>query len=156
MLEKADALLKLALAIAALAIGLSVGYYYAIFLPNEALQEKQFVLNEAQQQQKMESQKIAALERAKKIAQEKYDQCLFSAFQSYTDRWESTCRRLNKDDTERKNQCLQNGYSEQYCGQISVTPSKNCSLNNTLADDYDASHSEAKKLCLEEFKASSS
>jgi hypothetical protein len=41
MIDKSDAILKLALALAAILIGLSVAYYYAMFLPERARAESQ-------------------------------------------------------------------------------------------------------------------
>lgn len=153
MLEKADEVLKLALAVAALLIGASVAYYYAIFLPDQAnvqaqrMTEADRVKREAEE--KSEARKLDAARNAKTA----YDQCLASAQSNYSNRWNNSCRKLNKADIERKLQCEVNGY--QYCDSIKITPASDCSLTTTLMNDYDNGLDEANKLCLEEFKASS-
>lgn len=153
MIEKADQILKLALAAAALLIGASVAYYYAIFLPDKASAELQREAEadrlKRETEAKAEAQKLDASRNAKAA----YDQCLAFAQSNYTDRWNNSCKRLNKADLERKSQCESNGYG--YCDQIKITPASDCSLPNDLGDDYDKGREDANKLCLEEFKASS-
>ena len=153
MLDKADAIFKLALAFAAVAIGGAVAYYYALFLPQQAQQSADREL--AAETAKHQNEVRESLEKSKtaKEAKEKYDLCVSFAYSDYNSRWAKTCTRLNKADVARRDQCLNNGYNEAYCSTISVTPAKECSLPNELADDYEKSHEDDKKLCLEEFKA---
>lgn len=153
MLEKADEVLKLALAAAALLIGASVAYYYAIFLPDQANAQAERVAEaertKRQADEKAEARKIDEARTAKST----YDQCLAFAQSNYSDRWDASCKRINKSDLERKSECESNGYG--YCDSIKITPANDCSLPNALANDYDNRLEEANKLCLEEFKASS-
>ncbi|MCZ8325780.1 MAG: hypothetical protein O9283_11010 [Sphingomonadaceae bacterium] len=153
MLEKADEVLKLALAAAALLIGASVAYYYAIFLPVQAHAQAQ---SEAEAErakreanEKAEARKLDAVRSAKSA----YDQCLANSQSSYSDRWNASCKRLNKADLERQAECQANGFG--YCDSIKITPAIDCALPTVVANDYDNRREEANKLCLEEFKASS-
>lgn len=160
MLDRADDLLKLALAVAALALGLGVGYYYAVFLPHEAaVTTARLEAREAQQEaartakakkdQELSERKVALAEKAR----DKYDTCLSYAFSNYSARWQASCRTSNRSDLERRGKCLQQGYGDQYCSSITITPSSDCTLPNTLASDYDSNHREAQKLCLGELEA---
>lgn len=153
MLEKADEVLKLALAAAALLVGVSVAYYYGIFLPEKARTEEQRLVEADKAKQEAAVKQAKKQETASRDAKVAYDKCLLSASQDYSSRWNKTCIRLNKEDVARKAQCAANGYYN--CDQILVTPANGCSLPNELADDYDKSLDEEKKLCLEEFKAAS-
>jgi hypothetical protein len=47
---------------------------------------------------------------------------------------------------------MQQGYGEQYCSGITITPIRDCTLPSSLANDYDANHREAQKLCLGELE----
>lgn len=153
MLEKADEVLKLALAVAALLIGASVAYYYAIFLPNQANAQQQRATeterSKREANEKAEARKLDAARSAKSA----YDQCLAFSQSNYSDRWAASCKRINKSDLERKSECEANGGG--YCDAIKITPANDCSLPSAVANDYDNSLEEANKLCLEEFKASS-
>jgi hypothetical protein len=154
MIDKADQLLKLALAFAALMVAASVGYYYAIFLPEQARAESERIVQAETLKQQLETKAAEKSAQAKADAQTKYDSCLANAFSNYESRWEGTCKRLNAEGIERRKACFENGYSETYCNSIEITPAKGCALNSALAESYDQGHREAKQLCLEEFKAS--
>lgn len=82
MLDRADGVLKLAVAVAALMIGCAVGYYYVIFLPSQAAAS---------------IQRDAAAANAKIAAQlalkEEYNECMAHAFNIYEDRWQLGCKR---------------------------------------------------------------
>ncbi|PLK27103.1 hypothetical protein [Novosphingobium sp. TH158] len=153
MIEKADQLLKLALAVAALLIGVSVSYYYAIFLPQVA--QTKLDRERSAELARATSESTAAMAKEKRLsdAKAKYNACLADAFENYQSRWQKTCRRLNGEDLEKKRRCMDGG--GYYCDSIKITPATNCSLPNDLGDDYDTGHENDKKMCLEEFKASS-
>lgn len=153
MFEKADEILKLAIAAAALMIGASMAYYYGIFLPDKATAETQREAEADRLKRETDAKAEAQKADVARNAKSTYDQCLAFAQSNYSDRWTSSCKRLNKADLERKSQCESNGYA--YCDQIKVTPANECSLPNELAGNYDKGREEANKLCLEEFKASS-
>ena len=159
MLDRADDLLKLALAVAALALGLGVGYYYAVFLPQEATEAATRFQRREERQQQAEAAKAkreAELgERTAALAEKAridYDVCISNAFTNYQSRWQKSCQRLNATDVEKKERCFQQGYGEQYCSTISLTPARGCFLPSDLANSYDSDHLNAQKLCLSEFE----
>ena len=153
MLEKADGVLKLALAVTALLVGVSVAYYYAIFLPNQALAKEQRIAEQERLKREADEKAEARKSDAARSAKSTYDQCLANSQSNYFDRWEASCKRLNKADLDRKSDCEANGYG--YCAAIKITPASECALPSALAEDYDNRREEANKLCLEEFKAAS-
>ncbi len=154
MLEKADAIFKLALAFAAVLIGASVAYYYAAFLPGQARAETERAQAVELAKRQTDANLTSRREKRAEDAKVKYDACLADAFSNYHSRWEKTCKRLNAADIARRSQCMQNGYDENSCASMTITPAVGCSLANELGDDYDNAHDDAKRLCLDEYKAS--
>lgn len=155
MLDKADAYLKISAAFALAVAGLSTSYYFAIFMPN-----RQRIADEkAERKEEAERQASNSLiERKAKAAlqaKDDYKICLSNAVQNYSLRWDSTCRRLNAEDLERRNKCISN-YGESNCSNIEVRPASDCLLPNALGDDYDDSLKDAKQICVEELKAARS
>lgn len=153
MLEKANEILKLAIAAAVLMIGASIAYYYAVYLPEKASAEAQRLVEADRQKREADQKTEAKKADAARNAKTAYDQCLLFAQSNYESRWNSSCKQLNKADIERKKQCEFNGYFG--CSQIKITPASDCSLPMELIDDYDKGLDEERKLCLEVFKAAS-
>ena len=81
MLDRADAILKLALAVAALMIGCAFGYYYAIFLPSQAAAS-------LERASAFESAKVVAAT----VEKESYRQCLAAAYSTYSENWDAQCK----------------------------------------------------------------
>ena len=151
MLDRADAIFKLAMSFAALCLGVGIGYYYGLFLPAQATATaERIAAKEEAQKITQRSQENKRSEMAE-AAQTTYDVCIADASASYSSRWDSTCRRMRADDEKRRQNCVAQGYGG--CDSITVRPASDCSLHSDTADDYDAAHQASKRLCLDEMKA---
>ncbi|MDE8651718.1 hypothetical protein [Novosphingobium album (ex Liu et al. 2023)] len=157
MLDRADAILKLALALAALFLGGGVGYYYGVFLPMHTAREAERV--HAAEQAQLDKQKEADDKKAAAVkdARTEYNDCLSFAQLGYTSRWNSTCRSLHDAEQKNYDACVSSGYSTDYCATTyPVRPAKDCSLPDDTASDYDDSLKSDKDLCLQKLRASQS
>lgn len=86
------------------------------------------------------------------VADERYDACLSEAYTAYDYRWQSSCSRLRDDDLRRRALCRSNGGSDGVCASIELRPARDCSLPSEIADSYEASYMEEKRLCMERLK----
>lgn len=152
MLEKSSDILKMALAIAALLVGLSVSYYYILYLPSRdqrAAEDREAARKEEKEQAnraRLAAEKLRADKRAN------YNVCLSLAQATYNSRWEASCRERHSATLDSFNQCVAADYGAAFCkANYKIEPEKECSLPNALADDYDVALREAKRLCLDEF-----
>ena len=153
MLEKADGILKLAIALAILCGGLSVSYYYAIFLPHQA--EEQANLARAEARAKSESEKKLQNEKkqSEELSRSRYSTCISITESNYNHQWNSSCVRQHNSDMQIKNNCLNNGYGIDYCRSLTIRPSTECALPTNEANAYNATMAEEKQRCLEQMKA---
>lgn len=154
MLDRADAILKLALALAALFLGGGVGYYYGVFLPEQGAKTQEERVEAAKAElslkRRLDEQRTANATAAKVT----YDVCLASSQQDYASRWESSCGTQNQADLKARRGCVAQGYDEQYCASYIVRPASDCTLPGGTAATYDGALQKAKELCIEEYKAS--
>lgn len=153
MFDRADAILKLSLAIAVLCLGFGVGYYYGIFLPQQAevVAKRTIDLEKSriEREKQLNDQKLVK----ENEARSKYEICESAATFDYTNRWNTSCIRQHDADLTTKRNCLSNGSDASYCTSITVRPANNCSLPSSEAVSYDQGLKEAKQLCLDELKA---
>ncbi len=151
MLDKSQEYLRFALAAAAILIGLSVAYHYVIYIPEKdqaqkiAMESKSLVETEKLQKKEAADSK-AALER-----RTNYRICLSSAQANYDSRWAASCKTRSQAAEKSLSDCISKGFDEAYCRtSYPPFPANDCSLPNSLSDDYDASLQEDKKRCLDE------
>lgn len=151
MLDRADAILKLALAAAALIVCSGVGYYYGLFLPQQAAAAAQ--QQAVDQREKAEASKAAADQKAKarQEAEDTYNACLSAAQIDYSNRWDNSCKTNHDRMLKLKSECLQT-MSADFCQSYDVPPDHDCTLPNAVSDSYDASLQQSKQLCLDTFK----
>ena len=149
-----DDILKLSLAAAVLAGGLSVAYHYAVYIPAHDQQVEATKQSQAQKQQT----RLAAVATAE-IAQAKdrqtaYRVCLSDAQMNYSNRWNGSCKIKSEQADRSRNFCTSGGTDAALCLQYFPTlPVASCELAGTLADDYDAALKASKQRCLEEAKS---
>jgi hypothetical protein len=151
MLEKSQDILRISLAAAALLVGGSVAYHYAIYIP-EKDQEAQEAA--AAQEAADERRQQALADAAQKTAQEKrtaYKVCVSNAFADYHSRWESNCKSNSDDAAASRSNCLARGFSADYCAASfpAISPT-DCRLPNAVANEYDEQLKDDKARCLQE------
>ena len=107
--EKADAILKISIAISALCIGLGVGFYFGVWVPQrerDAIQaEKTASAAKLADEQRKEKEKAASQE----AQRNNYNICISTAEEKYNDRWERSCKTQSDNDLEIKKNCISNG-----------------------------------------------
>lgn len=143
------------LGIAALLVGLSVAYYFTVYLPGrDAANDLRERRREAEATLALASKK-AADKKAEGDRKRDYRICLDNAFQRYSTRWDGHCNRLHNEGLEQLNRCIGNGYNVATCrSTIQVQPAKDCSLPLQSSDSYDRQFTVEKQLCLDSVKAS--
>lgn len=152
MLDRADAILKLALAVAAICLGCGVGYYYAVFLPSQAAAADQRVAAAEKVKAEVERHSIEAKSAAELAAKNIYQICVGAANIDYSSRWNTSCGSQHEADVKAKQNCNAQGLSEQYCGTFVVRPATSCALPSITAEAYESTVKEAKRICLEALK----
>jgi hypothetical protein len=154
MLEKSQEYLRLAMALAAILIGLSIAYHYVIYIPEQDRARKLEAASTAQIEVKESGAKAAAAEKAALDRQTNYRVCLSSAQFNYEARWDSTCRERSQAADQSRAECLEKGTTAEWCrSYYPPLASKDCQLPKTLSDGYDDALREEKKRCLEEARA---
>ncbi|HKT85938.1 MAG TPA: hypothetical protein VJQ77_07635 [Novosphingobium sp.] len=160
MLDRASAILKLALALAVLLAGGGVGYYYGIFLPNHArVQEERHQANAdaAEKARRTAEAKVASEQaRRQQTAQMEYEDCLNFAELSYKNRWAASCRAMNRSDAAEFEDCLDNLFStEESCRRrYPIRPERGCALPSQIASSLSADRDRARGQCLGRLQAS--
>lgn len=154
MLEKSQEYLRLAVAAAALLIGLSIAYHYVVYIPEKDRAKDAQAASKAADEMLRAEKEQASAEKASLERRTNYRICLSNAQENYSNRWDSSCK--SRSDLAEKNRadCLARGIDASYC-QTSYPPfpAANCSLPNNVSDDYDAMLREEKQLCLDEAKS---
>lgn len=149
MLDRADAILKLALAVAAITVAAALGYYYGIFLPAQASAAAQLAADakktEREQAEKADSKRQANADNAK----QQYDLCLAAAQSDYNSRWESSCKTIHDRQLQARNDCYAGSGDTSYCSSYVVTPARECTLPSMTADNYDKGLQSDKRLCFD-------
>jgi len=149
MLNRADEILKLALAAAALLIAGSIGYYYAVFLPGQAIESAKQIADteraKREQTDKIEAKKSADAANAKN----EYELCLGNAQANYDSRWQNSCKSIHDRAQKSKADCLAQYGPYSYCSGIEVPPARDCSLPNQVSQNYDHGLENDKRLCFE-------
>lgn len=156
MLDRADAIFKLALAFAAVCLGLGIGYYYGIFLPGQITANSERTASLDRERAERERDALSKKSAANLAAKEKYDTCIADAAADYTARWNATCRTFHNAEIKRKASCLEQGLDADYCASFVAHPATDCQLSAQTAESYDEGHQRAKQLCLDEMKVTQS
>jgi hypothetical protein len=153
MLDRADAILKLAAAFAVLCLGLGVGYYYGIALPAQASAAAARIDSDRLAKQEQAREEREAKKAALSEVKQAYEDCLSDAFTNYNTRWNKSCRGLHDADLAAKKNCNSEVLGDSYCDSIKVRPANDCQLPSATADSYDEDHQQAKQMCLDQMKA---
>lgn len=148
MLDRADAIFKLALAAAAVIMAAAVGYYYGIFLPAQAASAAQ-QLAEAKRSEQLAAENLEEKRTADlQTARQQLGVCLASAQSDYNARWQSSCKTIHDRQLVARNNCFASGGDTSYCASYQVSDARECSLPTGTAESYDLSLQNAKQLCM--------
>ena len=151
----ADAVLKLSLAAAAIVAGSGVGYYYGIFLPDQAREAQARVsaatAAEAEAQQKAVRDRV----RAEQGRQQAYQDCVSMAELDYRNRWNTSCRAQRNRDEAALADC-QDDLFRTDAGCAADHPlhaTRECELPGDAAATYAQDLDRAKAVCLQTFQS---
>ena len=160
MLERAGAILKLAVALAILIAGCGIGFYYGIFLPNhaEVLEARRQAEVEAEAEARRAAQQQQAAEAAQRqqAARVEYEDCVNFAELNYKNRWAKSCRAMHENDVAEFQDCLDNFFStEESCRRRHpIRPERGCALPSQMASALSDDRDRAKDQCLGKLQAS--
>lgn len=162
MTSKADSILKVALAVAAVFAGTGVGYYYGVFLPGQASRQEARVAAEQEARQKQEDavakaqqREQAEQSRRQEAAQQEYQDCLNFAELSYKQRWTASCRAQHDADVSALADCADNLFAtEEGCrAKVPIRPERDCALPGQTAQSYSDAREQRKAECLARFQS---
>lgn len=149
MLDRADAIFKLALAAAAIIMATAVGYYYGIFLPAQASAAAQQLADTKRSEQavaqKAEAKRAADADNAK----QQFDICMSAAQFDYDSRWRGSCKTIHDKQLLARNNCYAQGGDTSYCANYAVSDARACDLPSVTAQSYDLGLQNAKRLCVD-------
>ncbi len=139
-----DKWLKMSLVASVLLAGVSVFYYFVIFLPS--VENRKFEAAKAQ---------AAKAETVARERKEKYDACVKLAETSYYSGWAAACKEVAEIDKAAYENCMKRPYAtkvqcDSTYGKINTSP--DCSLPKSRADGVNKYFSDAKESCLSEAK----
>jgi hypothetical protein len=144
-----DAVLKLSIAVAFLIAGVSIGYYFLVYVPAKDARTQAAASAAAANAtaQAAASQQVAARRAAN------YNSCLASVDTTYHADWNSNCATRSQQREADYNRCLGGFLSESDCrDQNPFIPPTDCQLPTTVADSVNAELKDGKDRCLQQAK----
>lgn len=154
MLEKSQEYLRLAMAAAALLIGVSIAYHYVIYVPEQDRAEKEEKAAKATKLAQITEVKDKAAEKSALSRRTNYKICVSTADYGYHARWDGLCRKKSEEADKGRAECVAKGYAEDNCrSYFPPLPSSDCLLPRETSENYDAMLKEEKKQCLEEARS---
>jgi hypothetical protein len=158
MAVRPDTVLKLSLAAGALMAGAGVGYYYAFFLPAQAIHE---TMANGERHDAAGVDRDTALERARaaeaqrqQATQQRYQSCVSSADLAYQGRWAAACRAQHARQQAAFEDCADDLFrTRDGCARdFPIEPERGCALPTTIGDRLAAARDGAKAQCLGELQ----
>lgn len=155
MPTRADTILKLSLAAAALIAGTSVGYYYGVFLPGEVHRREAREQAAREEAAKAQSKARAEIVRRQQSARLEYEDCVNFADLAYRNRWTLACKAQNQADIAAFQDCADDLFSsEDGCrARFPIRPERDCTLPGQTAESYAAARDTRKAECLGRLQA---
>ena len=154
MVEKSQEYLRLALAAAALLVGLSIAYHYVIYIPEKDREAKLEAQTKAQTDAAQATDKQEEAEKNALARRTNYRICLSAAQADYSSRWDASCKRRSEEADNSRAQCIAGGTNEDWCrSSYPSIPAADCSLPSSMSNEYDAMLKEDRKRCLDEANA---
>ena len=155
MLRHSDAILKLALAVAALLAGGGVGFYYGVFLPAQEVRRQTRELAESQAASAAQRQALADQARRAAAARTEYEECVAFAELSYKQRWTQSCQSLHDADRAAFEDCADDLFStEAGClAKHPIRPGRDCALPAPMARELTEARDGRKAECTVRLEA---
>jgi len=157
MAVSADTVLKLSLAAGALMAGAGAGYYYAFFLPAQAIHETM----DGEQRRAVIVDRERVLERARvdeerrrEAAQQRYRSCVSDADLAYQGRWTAACRAQHARQQAAFDDCADDWFrTRKGCArEFPVEPPRGCALPEGIGARLASTRDAAKAQCLGELQ----
>jgi len=145
----ADTVLKLSIAVAFLIAGVSVGYYFLVYVPAKDARAQAAATAAAANAtaQQAASQQVATRRSAN------YNTCLAAADTAYHADWNSNCSTRSTQREADFNRCVGGFLSESDCrDQNPYIPPTDCQLPTVVADSINGELRDAKDRCLQQAK----
>ena len=145
----ADTVLKLSVAVAFLIAGVSVGYYFLVYVPaKDARAQAAATAAAANATAQQAASQQAATRRAAN-----YNSCLAAADTAYHADWNSNCATRSQQREADFNRCVGGFLSESDCrDQNPYIPPTDCQLPTVVADSINGELKDAKDRCLQQAK----
>jgi hypothetical protein len=151
MLERSQDILRLSFAAAALLIGGSVAYHYAIYIPEKDQEAKAEIAAKEVADERREEQKKEEAAKSDEQRRTDYRICVSNALADYHSRWEASCRSISQAADKDRSNCVGRGLDQTTCESLNpVVPAENCRLPNALANSYEDDLQNEKQRCLAE------
>ena len=151
MLDKSQDILRLSFAAAALLIGGSVAYHYAIYVPAKDRDAKEAAAAKDAAEERRRDDEAKAAEATAFERRAGYRICVSNAIQAYSARWDASCRVRSEQAEKDRADCVARGVEATVCQSYYPSiPAQDCRLPNALSDDYDRELRDEKAQCLAE------
>jgi hypothetical protein len=144
-----DAVLKLSIAVAFLIAGVSVGYYFLVYVPGKDARAQAAASAAAAN---ATAQATASQQAATRRAAN-YNSCLASVDTTYHADWNSNCATRSQQREADYNRCLGGFLSESECrDQNPFIAPTDCQLPTVVADSINGELKDGKDRCLQQAK----
>jgi len=149
MLERADPILKLCLAFAALFAGAGVGYYHGIYLPAQDVRRQRLEMTERQAHEAEQAHALAERARRVQAAQNDYAQCVGYAEAIYKQRWGQACQSMHDADQSAFEDCADDLFSTRdgCLAKHPIRPAQDCALPTQTAQSLSDAREQRKGEC---------
>ena len=150
----ADLVLKISIAVAILIAGLSVGYYFIVYLPGKDARAQAAAQAAATNAAAANAAQASTAKQVEAKRAANYAACLQTAQDNYSMDWDRNCTTQSQDRETAYNNCVNDTLStasscrEQY----PEIPVANCSLATNLANSLNDQLKDAKDRCLQQAK----
>lgn len=149
----ADTMLKISVAIAFLIAGVSIGYYFLVYVPAKDARTQAAASAAAANATAQASAQSAASQQTASRRAANYNSCLATADASYHADWNSNCATRSQQREADYNRCAGGFLSESDCRETNpYIPTVDCQLPSALADSLNGELRDAKDRCLQQAK----
>ncbi|GGY92139.1 hypothetical protein [Novosphingobium colocasiae] len=150
-----DAVLKLSLAVAAVLAGSGIGYYYGVFLPDQAREAGRRADAAATAQADARQQAARDQASAEQGRQQAYQDCVNLAELGYRNRWNTSCRAQRQRDLAALADCEDDFFrTKAGCAQdFPVRSGRDCELPGDAAAAYAADLDREKAVCAQSLQS---
>jgi hypothetical protein len=149
----ADTVLKLSIALAFLIAGVSVGYYFLVYVPGKDARAQAAATAAAANATATASAQAAASQQAAAKRTANYNSCLSAAEATYHADWNGNCATRSQQREADFNRCAGGFLSDSECRETNpyISP-VDCQLPSTIADSLNGELKDAKDRCLQQAK----